>query len=248
MSPRHLSVAVTLGILAQAAFADAAPVNGITLPDRGPFGKRIALTFDDGPHSTRTAAILNVLRRHNAPAIFFVQGKNLVTPAACDRLNEIMASGCLIGNHTKNHPNCARLTTQAFQQEVEACQTAIAQVTGQRPTFFRYPYGAATAATHQVLSDKSLRHVGWSIDTNDWWYAGPKTTPVPGMPDMYRNDFLGWTLRQVEAREGGVMLMHDIHNFTAQNLETLLTALEGRGYRFVRIDDAQTFPNLNAPR
>jgi peptidoglycan/xylan/chitin deacetylase (PgdA/CDA1 family) len=52
----------------------------------------------------------------------------------------------------------------------------------------------------------------------------------------------------VEAREGGVMLMHDIHNFTAQNLKTLLTALESRGYRFVRIDDAQVFPNLNAPR
>jgi peptidoglycan/xylan/chitin deacetylase (PgdA/CDA1 family) len=244
MSPLRIAPILLL-VLSLPLAALAKPAPGIVPPDQGPFGKKIALTFDDGPHATRTAAVLNVLRRHNAPATFFILGKNLALPTACDRVAEIMASGCLVGNHTKTHPNCSKLTAQAFQKEVQACQTALTNLTGQPPKFFRHPYGAANDTTMNVLKNMNLKTVGWHIDTADWWFAGSKTSPMPGMPDAYRNDFVGWAVKQAESKQGGIMLMHDIHNFTASNLDALLTALEQRGYQFVGLDNTAVFPKLN---
>lgn len=247
MSPLRLTPILLLVLslfCSGSVLAKGAP--GIVPPDSGPFGKKIALTFDDGPHSTRTAAVLDVLRRHNAPATFFMVGKNLTVPAACDRVAEVLASGCFVGNHTKTHPlNCTRLSEAAFRQEVQACQTALTNLAGQAPKYFRHPGGNANDMTMNVLKNMNLKTVGWHIDTADWWFAGSKTTPMPGLPDAYRNDFVGWAVKQAEAKQGGIMLMHDIHNFTAGNLDALLTALEQRGYKFVGLDNTTVFPKLN---
>ena len=66
-------------------------------------GKKVALTFDDGPHPIITGRILDILEKYDAKATFFVVGQNVENyPAAFER---VVKSGCEIGNHTFTHRN-----------------------------------------------------------------------------------------------------------------------------------------------
>ncbi len=229
--------------------------SGVVPPDSGPFGMKVALTFDDGPDLSDTPRVLEILAAHGATGTFFVNGRQVNSDEDRDLLERMVEEGHLLANHSQNHVNSVNVSLDSWQWEVEQTHEVLADILAdhdQLPTFFRFPYGSADCSTHGVVTDLGYHVVGWHIDSADWCfqsstggqgYCSPST--FAHVPDAYRGDFVGFTLHQAAARDGGILLFHDVHSYTVESLDGLLSALETSGYEFTTLDDVETFPRLN---
>jgi peptidoglycan-N-acetylglucosamine deacetylase len=223
--------------------------SGVTVPDQSGFSRRIALTFDDGPNVTTTRMVMSVLRRHELPATFFING-NRVTSAAERSLIEEIASDpqFLLANHSWSHKNMNSLGLAEAAREVDRT-TAVIEQAGGEPRYFRFPFGLASCNTMTLAAERGYIVTGWHIDSADWCYAAgggfcPERT-FRHVPDELRGDMTGWVLRQARSRNGGILLFHDIHRNTAEHLDAIVTALLAEGFTFVNVDDRDAFPVLN---
>lgn len=191
--------------------------SGPTVVNRGPASrKRIALTFDDGP-GAQTPRFLDVLRRHGAPATFFVLGQHV--SGGRTTLQRMLREGHAIGNHSWSHPNLAG----GGQGQITSTNDAIRSAVGVTPCLFRPPYGAHGAALDGQLRSLGLLDVLWTVDTNDW--------QRPGASVIADRVISG-------ARSGAIVLMHDAGGDRSQGLAALpriITTLKGRGYEFVTV-------------
>jgi peptidoglycan/xylan/chitin deacetylase (PgdA/CDA1 family) len=186
--------------------------------------KRVALTFDDGPDNYYTPRILNILKAKGVHATFFIVGKQAKDyPGMVKR---IMAEGNAIGNHSWDHPKLWTLSKQQVTQEIVSTQNEIQQITGQRTTLFRPPYGRVTPTEVTQIHNLGYRVIDWSVDTLDW--AG---TPSPTI--------LQYVKREVSP--GGIILEHCLAghpgelNGTIQALPQIIDHLKAQGYEFVTI-------------
>jgi peptidoglycan/xylan/chitin deacetylase (PgdA/CDA1 family) len=235
--------------------ADGATCSGVRPPDNSGFDGRIALTFDDGPDLTRTPQVLAVLKAHNATGTFFVNGKRVTTDAHRDLLRQMIAEGHILGNHSQNHLNSTTVSADTWRTEVQRTHDVLAPLMTEfdkTPTFFRFPFGSTNCANYAVVTDLGYHVTGWHIDTADWCFNSTSggygycaESTFRYVPDQYRADFPGWVLSQARAQNGGILLMHDTKQYTPENLDALLTTLEGAGFTFTRLDDVDTFPLLN---
>jgi peptidoglycan/xylan/chitin deacetylase (PgdA/CDA1 family) len=134
---------------------------------RGPAkGKRIALTFDDGPFPPYTEQILDILQRHGVQATFFVCGRNVEQHPEIVR--RIHAEGHTLGNHTWSHPYLYFLSRRKMAEEIDRTQKAISEATGQVPRLFRPPYGGRWFGLYPLLREREMELVQWSVNTFDW--------------------------------------------------------------------------------
>jgi len=179
--------------------------------------KRVALTFDDGPDAKVTPQILTTLKKYDAKATFFMVGKNVSRNTAI--VKQVYEAGHEIGNHTSNHKKITSLSIAGVKQEVNGTSNAIYTAIGQYPTVFRPPYGATN---DQVRSIMTIPSILWSIDTLDWKHHNPDKI-----------------LASVKAsvKDGSIILMHDIHQTTANGLDNVLLYLQKQGYEFVTVSD-----------
>ena len=225
-----------------------APCSGVTPPDGGGFGKRVALTFDDGPNAATTGIVLDVLAAHGARAAFFINGSRVASKQERDLVARARASGHLVGNHTQTHAEMTALSRAEAQGEVDATD-AVLRAAGIAPAWFRFPYGSSSCETAEMVRSRGYRITGWHVDSADWCFAAGGGYCSPStfayVTDAYRGDMVGYTLAQIRERQGGIVLFHDVHANTAANLDGILRALEAEGYLFVGLDDASTFPALN---
>ncbi|WP_374966433.1 polysaccharide deacetylase family protein [Lysinibacillus sp. RS5] len=179
--------------------------------------KRVALTFDDGPDAKVTPQVLAILKKYDAKATFFMVGTNVSkNPAIVEQVYE---AGHEIGNHTWNHPKLTSLSTSAVKQEVDKTSNAIYNAIGQYPTVFRPPYGATNDKVRSVITMPSIL---WSIDTLDW---------------KHRNADKVLSYVKASAKDGSIILMHDIHQSTANGLENVILYLQKQGYEFVTVSE-----------
>lgn len=242
-------------LLATEGKADGATCSGVRPPDSGPFSKKIALTFDDGPSLTNTPKVLEILRAHNVKGTFFVNGKQVRTTAHWELLRNMVAEGHILGNHSQNHVNSVQVSQSRWESEVrethEILQSLLDEF-GKAPAYFRFPYGSANCSTYGAVTSFGYHVVGWHIDTADWCfqsstggrgYCSPSTFQY--VPDSYRNDYPGFSIYQANRNGGGILLMHDIHSYTVERLDDLLTRLRDDGYTFTNLDDLDAFPYLN---
>jgi peptidoglycan/xylan/chitin deacetylase (PgdA/CDA1 family) len=126
---------------------------------------RIALTFDDGPGEA-TPAILDMLKRAEVRATFFLCGENVERYPALAR--RIADEGHEIGNHTYSHPRLLGRTPGKIAYEIEHAQAVIAHRTGRAPILFRPPYGLRWFGLFRVLDRNNLTSVMWSVNSLDW--------------------------------------------------------------------------------
>lgn len=225
---------------------------GIEPADLAPLAGRIALTFDDGPHPTHTATILEELQARDIPATFFVVGERLSESASWLLVDRIVAdSRYILANHSWDHSNLADLSVRARDAQIDDT-SALIETFGPSPLYFRFPFGASTCRSHDDVTDRALRVTGWHIDTADWCYSAVGATGVCLESDYWRvppeheGDMIAYTVEQAQRYDGGIVLLHDIHAWTAEVLPDLLDALENAGFTFVALDDLDAFPNLNA--
>ncbi|MGC7928370.1 polysaccharide deacetylase family protein [Lysinibacillus sp. VIII_CA] len=179
--------------------------------------KRVALTFDDGPDAKVTPQILATLQKYDAKATFFMVGRNV--PKNATIVKQIYDAGHEIGNHTSNHKKLTALSISGVRQEVNGTSNAIYAAIGQYPTVFRPPYGATN---EQVRSVMTIPSILWSIDTLDWKHHNP-------------DEILAYVKASV--KDGSIILMHDIHQTTANGLDNVLLYLQKQGYEFVTVSE-----------
>ncbi|HTQ08920.1 MAG TPA: glycosyltransferase [Fimbriimonadaceae bacterium] len=203
--------------------------------------KTVSLTFDDGPDPANTPAILDILRRFQIPATFFVIGQNAEKyPGLVERA---FSEGHEIGNHTFDHPNLDDATDRRTELELNATERAIEGITGHATDLFRPPYNADSEPSRPedirpMLTASRLGYVtvGESIDPQDWrLHANADDTGPLRDPQ----DIVNAVLFQLSNRDhGNVILLHDgggDRSATIAALNILIPTLKAKGYSFVPI-------------
>lgn len=225
--------------------------SGVRVPDRPGFAGQVALTFDDGPNMATTPDIVRVLRRYDIPAAFFINGDRVRSAAEEDFIAELVRDPLfLVGNHTWSHRDMTRLAPREVEREIVDTE-AVIEGAGGDAAYFRFPFGSSSCSTAEAVRSRGSAVTGWHIDSADWCFAQGTPGRCPEstfafVDDDVRDDMAGYTLRQVGAHDGGIVLFHDVHRYTADSIESIVLELDDRGYDFVDLDDTGVFPDLNA--
>lgn len=189
-------------------------------------GKRIALTFDDGPDPKNTPAILELLKQHDAKATFFLVGWRLKdNPELAKRT---LREGHEIGNHSYYHKYFRRgISAAEIEEDMMKAHRLIEEVTGTATHLYRPPGGYYNQQLVDAARANDYRIVMWSWhqDTKDWSSPG-----VQRIVDKVLNS----------ARNGDIVLMHDFAEGRSQTVEALkmiLPELKKRGYSMVTVSE-----------
>lgn len=171
-------------------------------------GRTMVLTFDDGPDPRYTPPILDTLARYEVRAMFFVCGG--MAAENRDLLARMADEGHVVGNHTWSHPLLTRLSRRRIRSEMERTCDIIEKAHGERPAWFRAPYGAWNRAAFQLGAELGMEPLGWTVDTLDWTSPGTATI-----------------VDRVEqgAAPGVVVLSHDAGGDRSQSVRALRTYL-----------------------
>ncbi len=182
--------------------------------------KEIALTFDDGPNREYTPQVLSTLAQYNAPATFFVIGKNI--PGNERLLQQIDAAGHSIGNHSYTHSFWVDFkSTQGFKDELNQTEESVFNVIGKRMKLFRPPYGVTTPNLAKASNALDYSIIGWSIRSFD--------TTADSAETITRRV-------QAQIKPGAIILFHDTSDKTIQVLKQTLKFAQENGYKIVGVE------------
>jgi cellulose synthase/poly-beta-1,6-N-acetylglucosamine synthase-like glycosyltransferase/peptidoglycan/xylan/chitin deacetylase (PgdA/CDA1 family) len=197
--------------------------------------RTVALTFDDGPDSRWTPAVLAVLRRFHVPATFFLVGAH--TAAYPYLVRAELADGEQVGSHTYTHTNLATAAGWREGFELALTQNALAGAAGVHTRLLRMPYSsepdALTAADWRAARQACLDGytvVLTNLDSRDWTRPGVARIVVAAMPS---------------GRKGAVIMFHDGGGDRAQTVAALpiiIRRLHSEGYRFTTITNGLSQP------
>ena len=190
--------------------------------------KVVALTFDDGPYPPYTEQILDVLKEAHVPATFFVVGVN--AQKYPELVRRIVDEGHQVGNHTYHHFDLLKSDSAAIAQEVDSTSAAILEITGSKTLLVRPPHGFRDALVMEMMVERKLSVVEWSVASRDWTNPG-----VEAIVDR--------TLRKV--KNGAIILLHDGDGVeqTASRAQTveatrrIICELKDKGYTFVTVSE-----------
>jgi peptidoglycan/xylan/chitin deacetylase (PgdA/CDA1 family) len=181
----------------------------------------VALTFDDGPHGTRTTPLLDLLHRLGVPATFFVIGKQVAKfPGLVQRM---AVEGHEIGNHTYNHYRLTRIPLEQVPLELNATRDLIYSILGIRVRLMRPPGGDYTPTILKIAEENGYVTILWTDDPAD--FAPGRTTP----------QIRGFVLR--DATPGGIILLHDGIPATWGALPDIVASLRAQGLIFVTVSE-----------
>ncbi len=185
--------------------------------------KRIALTFDDGPHYKYTGEILDILKEYNAKATFFVVGE------LAERYPELvlreLSEGHEVGNHTWSHPKMAKLSIDQLKNEILRTERLLNEIADYRPKLFRPPEGSFRKSSEELAEANDYTLILWTVDTRDWAH-----TPVDQIVEMVEN----------ETEAGSIILCHDFigrDSPTPDALRKFIPALLDKGFEFVTVSE-----------
>lgn len=183
-------------------------------------GKKIALTFDDGPNPI-TPQILEILERHKAKATFFCIGKHIEKHP--EILKQTVQGGHLVGNHSYSHSHLFDFYRKdKIVLELQKADNIIKEVIGKRPTFFRPPYGVTNPSIRKALGITNHHVIGWSIRSMD---------------GIIKNENIIFNRIVKRISPGSIVLLHDTSQTTVKVLEQLLLFLKSNKYQIVSLEE-----------
>ena len=187
--------------------------------------KVIYLTFDCGFENGNTAPILDALKKHNAPATFFVVGHFLET--APDLVKRMVKEGHTVGNHTYHHPDMSSISDLAsFQKEVDDTATLYQKITGKEMTkYYRPPQGKYSTANLKMAKELGYHTFFWSLAYVDW--------NVDSQPT--KEQAFDKLLPRIHP--GAIVLLHSTSKTNGEIMDELLTKWEEMGYRFAPLSE-----------
>jgi len=179
--------------------------------------KKIALTFDDGPHPFYTEQLLDGLKERGVVSTFFVTGEHATLhPDIIERMNE---EGHLIGNHTYSHMQLQQSNKEEFRKELIATNEVIEKITGEEVIYVRPPYGAWDK---DLETELNMIPVLWTLDPLDWcsddaWKVADNVVSKAG--------------------ENDIILMHDYYDTSVTAALQVVDDLLAKGYVFVTVEE-----------
>ncbi|MDE7444212.1 MAG: polysaccharide deacetylase family protein [Lachnospiraceae bacterium] len=206
-----LAIICIIGLLQQ----DRVPVMGRVVESKD--SKKIALTFDDGPHPYYTEQLLKGLKERNVKVTFFITGKS--AEANPEIVREIYEDGHLIGNHTYNHTQLGSSNREKFKEEIIKTNEVIKEITGEDTIYIRPPYGSWNKEFEKELN---MFPVFWTIDPLDWCSSN-----VSCIVNTVCS----------KAEENAIILMHDQYKTTVTAALEIVDQLQKEGYEFVTVDE-----------
>ena len=182
--------------------------------------KIIYLTFDAGYENGNTPAILDALKKHQAPAVFFVVG-NFIKDNP-DLIRRILADDHIIGNHTMTHPDLPQISSMdAFQKELQDVEELYTSLTGEAMTkFYRPPRGIYSTENLSMAKELGYSTFFWSLAYVDW------------IPDQQPSREEAFQKLLTRIHPGAIVLLHNTSSTNAEILDELLTKWEEMGYEF----------------
>ena len=182
--------------------------------------KIIYLTFDAGYENGNTPAILDALKKHQAPAVFFVVG-NFIKDNP-DLIRRILAEGHIIGNHTMTHPDLPQISSMdAFQKELQDVEELYTSLTGEPMTkFYRPPRGIYSTENLSMAKELGYSTFFWSLAYVDW------------IQDQQPSREEAFQKLLTRIHPGAIVLLHNTSSTNAEILDELLTKWKEMGYEF----------------
>lgn len=179
--------------------------------------RKIAITFDDGPHPVYTEKLLEGLKERDVRATFFVLGeKAKAHPELIKRMEE---DGHIIGNHTYTHIQLKSSNREKFRDELVLTNEVISGITGKEVQYVRPPYGTWDKKLEEELN---MFPVLWNVDPNDW---------CTGNADKVTRRIVN------KAKENSVILLHDCYQSSVDAALASIDILQEEGFQFVTVEE-----------
>ncbi|MDE7204959.1 MAG: polysaccharide deacetylase family protein [Lachnospiraceae bacterium] len=179
--------------------------------------RRVALTFDDGPHPVYTEQLLDGLKERGVKATFFVTGEHAeLHPEIIKRMAE---EGHLVGNHTYSHIQLTKNNRETYKEELIKTNEILKEITGQEVQYVRPPYGSWDKSFEQELN---MFPVLWSVDPMDWCSENVSRITEKVVSKVKEND---------------IILMHDYYDTSVAAALRVVDKLLDEGYTFVTVEE-----------
>ncbi len=191
-------------------------------------GKKVALTYDDGPYPPYTEELLAVLATEKVPATFFLVGAN--AQAHPQIVKKIIQQGHEIGVHTLNHIDLLKLDEAQQREQIVQGKNILEQLSGRKVGLFRPPHGFRDFQVMNLLQQADLKIVNWSVLSKDWLNPPPEVIATR-------------TLQHVQP--GAIVLLHDGDSpynklpraNTVEATKIIIRELKAQGYTFVTLKE-----------
>ncbi len=184
--------------------------------------KMIALTFDDGPNHN-TLKILDILNKYQVKATFFVLGTKVEENPFI--IKKLYQNNMEIGNHTYSHKLLTNKSSDYIKEEITKTSNLIKSITNKYPTLLRPSYGSLS---NQIKQSINMPIITWSVDPLDWKYhSSEKITQ-----NILKN-----------AKEGDIILLHDIYTSTVNAVNKVVPKLLEQGYTLVTVSELFYYQN-----
>ncbi|HLR43368.1 MAG TPA: delta-lactam-biosynthetic de-N-acetylase [Pseudogracilibacillus sp.] len=196
--------------------------------------KEIYLTFDNGYEAGYTASFLDVLKKHDVQATFFVTGHYVKEESTL--LNRMAEEGHIIGNHSYSHPDFTRMSKNEMEKELTRLDEAVKKVANvETAPYLRPPRGTFDAQTLKWAEELGYAHIFWSVAFKDW-----ETDKQKGWQYSYES-----VMDQVHP--GAIILLHTVSEDNARALDKIITKLKEDGYTFKNLDYLYMTEKINEP-
>ncbi|NMA14154.1 MAG: polysaccharide deacetylase family protein [Clostridia bacterium] len=183
-------------------------------------GKKVALTFDDGPYPIWTAEYLKVLQEYQAQATFFLVGQRVEWYP--ELAQKIISFGCEVGSHSYQHGRLKEFAEEELVQDFQKTADVINEIIGQELELFRPPYGGYNPSVVEVAQSFGQTPVNWNVDPRDW-----DTTDAQKVANR--------VISQVT--DGAVVVMHEGRESTLKAIPHIINGLRARGFELVTVSE-----------
>lgn len=179
--------------------------------------RKIALTFDDGPHYAYTKILLDGLKERGVVATFFVTGEHAALhPELVRRMHN---EGHLVGNHTYSHIALRHDNREEYKEELLLTSEVLEEITGEEVLFVRPPYGSWNKVFEEELN---MIPVLWTVDPLDWCSSSVECIVQNTLCDVEDND---------------IILMHDYFETSVTAALEIVDELLEEGFTFVTVEE-----------
>lgn len=182
--------------------------------------KQIAITFDSAWGADKTLGILELLKKYDAKATFFLVG--FWVDKYPDMVKAIHEQGIEIGTHSNTHPDFVNLSQEQMKLELTTSIEKIENITGSKVELFRAPYGSYNNTMLNLTDSLNLKTIQWTIDTLDW-------------KGLSGSEMVSRVLNKLST--GDIILCHNNSDNILEGLELILNRLTAKGYKFVSVGD-----------
>lgn len=186
--------------------------------------KIVYLTFDNGYENGYTKKVLDVLKKNDVKATFFITGHYI--ESATDLTKRMVKEGHIIGNHSWSHPDFSKVSNEQIKRELERLEARVKEVTGQKKTpFIRTPRGNFSEESLKYTDSLGYRNAFWSVAYVDW------------KPESQHGADYAYEQIMSQIHPGAVIMLHSVSKDNADALDKVIKDIKSQGYTFKNLDE-----------